>query len=119
MVLSTDPDTSNLESCERATDQTESSWPLSVRRSRHLSSSMLEVARCQGNNSCTMDSSAVCSNGVHRSQSRIVLSSDPDASNLESCEKATDRTGPVWPSRNCCSCPVSGSQSWMLPLPGT
>ena len=48
---------------------------------------------------------------VAASQSRTVLSSDADASSLESGEKATDRTESRCPSSVCCSAPVAASQS--------
>ena len=44
-------------------------------------------------------------------QSRTVLSSDADASSLESGEKATEQTTPLCPSSVRCSAPVAASQS--------
>src|SRR5437764_755375 len=69
-VLSSDADASRVESCEKATDRTESLWPSSVwRHSPLLTSQIL-----------------------------LVLSTDADASRVESWEKATDKTVLLWPS---------------------
>jgi hypothetical protein len=70
IVLSSDADASRVESCEKATDQMESLWPLSVWRQLPLLASQI----------------------------LIVLSSDADASRVESCEKATDQMELLWPS---------------------
>src|SRR5271170_2499972 len=72
-VLSPDADASHVESCEKATELTESSWPSSV--CRHLP--------------------------LLASQILTVLSSDPDASRAESGEKATELTRSLWPSSVC------------------
>src|SRR5450432_186043 len=72
-VLSPDADASRAESCEKATDQTQSLWPSSVCRHSPLLAS----------------------------QTLTVVSSDADASRAESCEKATDLTPWLWPSSVC------------------
>ena len=63
-VLSADADASSFESCEKATDLTQSLCPSSV----------------------------CCSVPVAASQTLTVSSLDADASSFESCEKATDLT---------------------------
>lgn len=45
----------------------------------------------------------------------MVSSAEPDARSFESCEKATDRTQLVWPSRGHRSCHVAVSHSRMVP----
>jgi hypothetical protein len=68
--MSADADASSFESCEKATEWTQSLCPSSV----------------------------CCSVPVAASQSRTVLSKDADASSFESCEKATERTQSLCPS---------------------
>jgi hypothetical protein len=82
-VLSSEPDASCRESCEKATELILSIWPLHVCRSLP----------------------------VLVSQSRRVLSFEPDTKCCELCEKAMELTEPVWPLYVCRSLPVSASQS--------
>src|SRR5438477_192168 len=81
------PDTrkvcSSLSLGEKATDMTESEWP-----------------------------SSDCSSApVVASQSRTVLSLDPETTCVPSGEKATDLTESEWPSSDCSGAPVAASQS--------
>ena len=69
-VLSDDPDTTCVPSCEKATEMTELLWPLSVLRQAPLPASQILT----------------------------VLSDDPDTTYVPSCEKAADQTEPLWPS---------------------
>src|SRR5271155_5462984 len=73
----------SLSSAEKATELTESQWPLSV---------------CSGA-------------PVAASQSLTVRSSEPDATSLPSAEKATEVTRLQWPSSVCSGAPVAASQS--------
>lgn len=61
--------------------------------------------------SVSVTSRICCSTPVPVSQSRIVLSKEPDATSELSGEKATDQTLLEWPSRVCCSAPVAVFQS--------
>src|SRR5271168_5220596 len=88
--MSPEPDTS-LPSGEKATDQTGPEWPLS---------------------------GSPCGAPVAASQSRIVLSPEPDVTSLPSGEKATDLTESEWPSSGSpCGAPVAVSQSRTVPSP--
>ena len=71
-----------LESCEKATELTQSLWPSSVCRHAPLLASQILT----------------------------VLSSDADASRAESWEKATDLTQSLWPSSVCRHSPLLASQ---------
>jgi hypothetical protein len=82
-VLSYEADATVVPSGEKATDMTESLWPLRV---------------------CLWAPMAA-------SQSRTVLSFEADATVVPSGEKATDMTDSLWPSRVCLWAPVAASQS--------
>jgi hypothetical protein len=76
--MSSEPDATSLPSGEKATDVTESEWPLS---------------------------GSPCGAPEAASQSRTVMSPEPDATSLPSGEKATDLTQSKW-SSSVCSAPL-------------
>src|SRR4051794_36442336 len=85
MVKSHDADTSRFESCEKATEQTPATWPVSTcKQSPHLASQIITVR-----------------------------SNEADASFVESCENTTDSIEPLWPLSICAQLPLLGFQILM------
>jgi hypothetical protein len=72
-VLSCEADATNAELCEKATELTQSLWPLN----------------------------SWMHSPVSVRQIRTVLSREADARSAESCEKATELTELLWPSSVC------------------
>ncbi|KFY83035.1 hypothetical protein V500_10208 [Pseudogymnoascus sp. VKM F-4518 (FW-2643)] len=85
---------------EKATELTEPKWPLSVCSAAPVVASQSRTVLSSEPDATTLPS-----------QSRTVLSSEPDATTLPSGEKATDVTDIEWPSSVCSAAPVVASQS--------